>query len=44
MQINAVQRVAAVVLAVVLLTGAGQVAASAADPQWESARPTTAQP
>ncbi|MFI2366453.1 hypothetical protein [Promicromonospora sp. NPDC019610] len=36
MRINNVQRVAAVVLTALLLTGAGQVAASASDPQWES--------
>ena len=36
MRINNVQRVAAVVLTALLLTGAGQVAASASDPQWEA--------
>jgi len=44
MQLKAVQRVAAVVLTAVLLTAAGQGAANAADPQWESAPPTAAHP
>ncbi|MFD7308781.1 hypothetical protein [Promicromonospora sp. NPDC059942] len=44
MRINNVQRVAVVVLTALLLTGTGQVAASASDPQWETAPPTPAQP
>ncbi|MFD6445848.1 hypothetical protein ACFWEJ_12125 [Promicromonospora sp. NPDC060204] len=44
MRINNVQRVAVVVLTAFLLTGAGQVTASASDPQWETAPPTPAQP
>ncbi|MEV0894741.1 hypothetical protein [Promicromonospora sp. MEB111] len=36
MRINNAQRVAAAVLTALLLTGAGQVAASASDPQWEA--------
>lgn len=44
MQINAVRRVATIVLTAVLLTTAGQVTASASDPQWETAPPTATQP
>jgi hypothetical protein len=36
MQLNTVQRAAAVVLTIVLLTVAGQGTAIAGDPQWES--------
>lgn len=43
-RINNVQRVAVVVLTALLLTGAGQVAANASDPQWETAPPTPTQP
>jgi hypothetical protein len=49
-QLSTVQRAAAVVLTTVLLAAAGQGAAFAADPQWESAQqwgsvtPTATQP